>query len=93
MINPFEEIRNRLSIKEVAERYSIEILHNNKALCPFHSDTHPSLSFKNGKFFKCFSCEAKGSIIDFVMLLFNLTATEAAKKLNEDFNLGFLKKI
>ncbi len=92
MINPFEEIKNRLTIQEVAEQYGIKILHNNKAICCFHEDTYPSMSFKNKNFFKCFVCEAKGSVISFVMRLFNLNALEAAKKLSKDFNLDLFEE-
>lgn len=92
MMNPFEEIKNRLSIKEVAGRYGIKILKNKKALCPFHQDSHPSLSFKNDKFFKCFVCESHGSAIDMVMHLFNLTPLEAARKIDKDFHLGLFNQ-
>lgn len=45
------------------------------------------MSFK-GKYFKCFSCGAGGSVIDLTEKLFNLTAIEAVQKLNIDFTLG-----
>ena len=38
-----EKLR-QLPIEAVAERLGIEESHH-KALCPFHADTHPSLSF------------------------------------------------
>ncbi|MDO4199658.1 MAG: CHC2 zinc finger domain-containing protein [Clostridia bacterium] len=89
MINLFEEIKSQLSIFEVAERYGVKILKGNKAACPFHDDNHPSMSFKNNRF-KCFACGIGGSVIDFVMNYFNLNATESAKKLNDDFNMGLM---
>lgn len=45
------------------------------------------MSFK-GKYFKCFSCGAGGSVIDLTEKLFNLSAIEAVQKLNIDFSLG-----
>ncbi len=92
MTDVFEEIKSRLNIQDVAHFYGIKISHKNKAFCPFHEDKHPSLSFKNNKLFKCFACEAKGSVICLVMKLFNLTALQASKKLSEDFNLGLFEE-
>jgi len=44
-----------------------------QVLCPFHADKNPSLSIniKNGAF-KCFGCDAKGSVFDFHMKKYNL---------------------
>ena len=37
------------------------------ALCPFHKDTHPSLSInKKKKLYKCFACGASGNIFTFI---------------------------
>jgi len=51
-----------------AELPSLKVNGSNTAtaLCPFHGDTKPSLSIdlKTGGF-KCFGCDAKGSIFDF----------------------------
>ena len=90
MVNLFEEIKARLYLPEVAKFYGMEIDNKNKAICPFHDDHHPSLSFKNNKF-KCFVCQTGGTVIDFVMNYFGLTAMQAAQKLNDDFNMGLIK--
>ncbi len=71
----------------MAERYGIEINRQKKALCIFHTEDTPSLSFKNNRFV-CFGCGAKGSSIDIVMKLFNLEPIEAVKKISDDFSLG-----
>lgn len=92
MISTFARIKERLSIQNVYEYYTGQSVHKNSALCPWHEDRHESLYFKNDKFFKCFVCDViKGSVIDFVMYYFNLTAWEAAKRLNDDFNLGLIE--
>lgn len=91
MIIDFVRIKERLSIQEVYEYYTGQEIHKNKVLCVFHPDTHPSISFKGRTFFKCFSCGTHGSVVDFVMYYFDLTAWEAAKKLNDDFNLGLIE--
>lgn len=89
MINLFEEIKSRLSMFEIAEKYGIKVLKGNKVVCPFHDDNHPSMSFKNNRF-KCFACGIGGSVIDLVMNYFNLNIIQAAKKLNNDFNMGLM---
>lgn len=91
MHNPFQFIRENVNIIEAAQMYGIEINRNKKALCIFHEDNHPSMSFKNNMF-KCFSCGASGSIIDLAMKLFELTAIEAAKKIFQDMVCRHLRK-
>jgi len=83
----FKAVKDKLDIVEVAKYYGTQVNGHNKALCPFHNDKRPSLSFK-GERFKCFSCGASGSVIDFVTLLYGLSNVEAARKLDADFNLG-----
>ena len=87
MTNVFEHVKNNTDIIEIAERYGIEVNKHKKALCIFHDDNTASMSFKNN-YFTCFSCRAKGSAIDLVMKLFNLTGIDACKKINVDFSLG-----
>lgn len=61
-----EKLRS-LPIEEVAERLGMTVVHH-KALCPFHSDQHPSLSFhQKSNTFKCFVCDAHGDVITLVM--------------------------
>ena len=86
-MNCFEEIRNRLEIRTVAERYGIEIKRNNICLCPFHDDHHPSAHIYPNAF-HCFTCNVHYDILGFVMALFDLSTLDAARKLNDDFQLG-----
>ena len=86
MTNVFTQVKELTNIIKVAERYGIEVNKHKKALCIFHDDKTASMSFKDN-YFKCFSCEATGSAIDLVMKLFNLTAIDACKKINDDFDL------
>lgn len=84
----FSEIRERVTAEEVARFYGMELdRRGKKALCPFHSDRHPSLSFYKGGF-KCFACGASGSSLDLTMQLLGLDIKGAALRLNEDFRLG-----
>ena len=63
-----------LPIEEVASALGLSVSHH-KALCPFHADKHPSLTFHRGRNrYRCFVCDAHGGTIDLVM-----------KYLNKDF--------
>ena len=84
----FAEIRERISAEEAARFYGLEIS-KGKARCIFHSDRHPSMSFRSGRF-RCWACGASGTSLDLTMQLFGLSVTDAAKKLNDDFRLGLL---
>lgn len=58
-----------LPIEGVAERLGLRV-QRHKALCPFHPDSHPSLSFRvSTNTFKCFVCGAHGGVIDLAMKL------------------------
>ena len=57
-----------------------------KALCPFHNDKKPSLEVfqKDGAWgWKCYGCEAKGTIYDFVMRFDRLDFKDAERKIHE----------
>lgn len=86
MTDVFQIVKSSVPIIEAAQFYGLYINKHKKALCPFHADTNPSLSFK-GNYFKCFTCNAGGDVITLVTKLLNITPLEAAKRLNYDFNL------
>lgn len=84
----YEEVKQRLSMRQVAEYYGCHISRKGICLCPFHEDNHPSLKiYENDKGYYCFSCGSGGDVIKFVGELFNLKNEEACKKLIEDFSL------
>lgn len=83
----FEIVKDSVDIVDAAARYGIEVNRHKKALCPFHNDHHPSLSFKGGRF-TCFSCGASGDVIDLVGRLENLLPLEAVKELNQSYHLN-----
>lgn len=82
----FEQVREKTNIVAAARFYGVAVDRHGRALCPFHDDHHPSLSFKDNRF-TCFACGARGSVIDLVMQIFHISPLEAAVKLQEDFNL------
>ncbi len=68
-----------LPIEGVAERLGLRVTRH-KTLCPFHDDTHPSLSFNTRRnTFRCFVCDAHGGTIDLAMRLLNKNFLEACQ--------------
>ena len=84
-------IKQTLSMTEVAERYGFSPNRAGFIRCPFHAgDNNASLKIypgKGGGFF-CFGCQTSGSVIDFVMRVFECSFSDAMKRLNSDFDLG-----
>lgn len=84
-----DEIKSRLTMREVVNKYGFQVNRANTMLCPFHDDHNSSMHIYSGKRgFFCFACNTGGSVIDFVMKYFNLNFLDACKKMNEDFRLG-----
>ena len=68
-----------LPIEGVAERLGLQVVRH-KCLCPFHADTHPSLSFRVSKnTYRCFVCGASGDTISLVMKYLNKDFKEACR--------------
>lgn len=60
-----------------------------KVICPFHSEAEPSLSINvPEKKFKCFGCNAQGSILDFVVGMEGSNLRQAAIKIAEICGCG-----
>ena len=84
--NELQKLRE-LPIEGVAERLGLRVVHH-KALCPFHADNHPSLSFKVSKnTYRCFVCGASGGPIDLVMKHLNMDFRAACRWLNDGSGL------
>jgi DNA primase len=81
-MNHLEEIRAKLSIEDVVGGY-IQLKkagRNLKGLCPFHSDTNPSLMVSPEKGIAyCFACNKGGDIFKFIQLVENVEFPEAVK--------------
>lgn len=83
-------IKDRLTMDEVARRYGFEPNRAGFIQCPFHQGDHTaSLKIYPGHGgFHCFGCGAHGSVVDFTMLLFDISFAQALLRLNSDFGLG-----
>ncbi len=88
--NAAEVIKSTLSMEDVAQRYGYEPNRSGFISCPFHSEDTPSLKIyaEPGRGFHCFGCGAGGSVIDFVMKLYDISFPQAVVRLNADFGLG-----
>lgn len=47
--NIFREVRERVSAQDAARHYGLTFDRRGWALCPFHHDKHPSMSFRSGR--------------------------------------------
>lgn len=76
-----------LPIEGVAERLGLRVTRH-KALCPFHEDSHPSLSFLVRKnTFRCFVCGASGGVIDLAMRVLGKDFPDACRWLADEHNI------
>ncbi len=87
----FDEIKGRVSVRDVASYYGLKINRNGMVCCPFHEDKHPSMK-TDQHHFHCFGCGAHGDAIGFVAKRFGIGQYEAACKINEDLGLGLAEK-
>ena len=66
MSDVYEDILNSSNIQTILEHYVLKVT-KNKCNCPFHNDTHPSMSIHSGKgIAKCFVCGSGGNAISFI---------------------------
>lgn len=76
-----------LPIEQVAEALQMAVSRH-KALCPFHADTRPSLTFNTRiNHFRCYVCNASGGSIDLVMKSQRWNFYEACKWLANRFGV------
>ena len=81
-----QKLRN-LPIEGVAERLGLQV-RRHMALCPFHDDHHPSLSFSVSRnTFRCFVCGESGGTIDLVMKYLGKSFLEACSWLADENNM------
>lgn len=73
-----------LPIESVAERLGLRVAHH-RSLCPFHDDSHPSLTFNlRRNRFKCYVCDAHGGVIDLVEKVLGVDFKDACRWLGSD---------
>lgn len=95
-MNIVDEIRNRVSMKDILEYYNIQPTRGkNEYTCLYHSpDKIPSAGItKNGKLYHCFSCGVTVSIFDIVSKIEECDFKSSIKIIDHNFNLGLLRQL
>jgi DNA primase len=66
----FDDLKARAAFRAILQHYGLTLVgagDQAKVRCPFHDDERPSCSVNLAKgLFHCFSCQAKGNVLDFV---------------------------
>lgn len=95
-----EEVLAKASLPEVARYLGMELERrgaNIRALCPFHSDTRPSLnlfpaSASGVAHYHCFACGAHGSVIDLVKQVQGIDFIPAVQWLGKTIGLSPVRR-
>ena len=77
-MNVFEAVKGKVTTRQAAEIYGIQVNRHGMAVCPFRNDKNPSMKLDIR--FHYFSCQADRDAVDFVSRLFGLSSKEAAMK-------------
>ena len=65
-MSAYDEILSSSNIINILEYYGLKDA-KNKCICPFHSDTHPSMMVNTSKgIAKCFACGSGGNVVSFI---------------------------
>lgn len=73
-----DEIKRRLSCRELLEMNGIEVSRKNKCRCAFHDDTKPSMQvYDDGV--HCYSCGAHTDVIGLAEQLYSVNTAEAIR--------------
>lgn len=60
-----EEIKQRVTMRDVLTKYGVKVDRNGMCCCPIHQEQHPSMKvYKDG--YKCFACNSAGDIFTFI---------------------------
>ena len=86
-MNVFEQVKETVDMRTVAEGNGLDVNRSGMCLCPFHAEKTPSAKvYKDG--LHCFGCGEHHDVISLTQRLFSLSEPiEAVKKLNEDYGL------
>lgn len=77
-----------LPIEQVAHHLGLSV-RGHRSLCPFHDDSHPSLTFNVRRCsYRCYVCDAHGGTIDLAMHMLNLPFAEAAREVARAFGIS-----
>ncbi len=80
-----EELKEKISMREILSRYGISVNKKGQCRCPFHSDQHASMKVYKNDFY-CFACGAGGDIFNFVMKMEGISFKDAFKMLGGEMD-------
>lgn len=83
------EIKQNITPAQAIEYYTGTSGRRGMYICPFHRDTHPSLSVKGNRW-TCWACGASGDVIDFTQRYFSIGFRDAIAKLGSDFGVQII---
>lgn len=88
MIDLADTIRRTITMHDVCALYGYTPNHAGYINCPIHKERTPSLKIYSGNGgWHCFGCGAGGSVIDFVMHIFNINFRQAVTRICNDFGI------
>ena len=85
--NIFQDIKDRVDLRDLVRYYGLDVNRGGFACCPFHNERNPSFKVYEDHY-HCFGCGEHGDHVDFVQKLYGISNIEAAKKISHDFGLG-----
>ncbi len=91
-----KEIESKAKIEEIiSNSIHLERKGNNYiGLCPFHTDSNPSMSVSPAKgIFKCFSCGAGGNVITFEQNFKGISFIDAVKEISNTLDIDWRKHL
>lgn len=94
MKNKYElinNIKNKISIVDIISSYILLSKKGNNfiGICPFHQDSHPSLTVNDQKkIFKCFACNISGDAISFVSKIEHIGYIESLLKISNKYGIN-----
>ena len=76
-----EVVGDFLHLRKTGVRYT--------AICPFHQDRHDGnfIVYPAGNCYKCFTCDAKGGVVDFLMNYCHMAYPDAIRWLGRKYNI------
>ena len=76
-----EVVSDFIHLRKTGVRYT--------ALCPFHDDRHDGnfIVYPKGNCYRCFTCDAKGGVVDFLMDYGKMSYPDAIRWLGKKYNI------
>ena len=80
-------IKQSVTMPQILALYGYETPRGRRIPCPIHHGEKRNFQYKDESF-RCYVCGASGTVIDFVMQLYDLPFQDALKRIDRDCNLG-----